>query len=234
MALCSRTGPFDRLRANGIIFIRAQTCHPGAVQPPSLLILDDFLADPHEMRRQALNLDYDPALKKGNYPGILSSRALPIKGLEEAVSARIGIKLQPAASTTHQYCRLTLGGDKGRSGVHIDPCFYSGILYLSLPEHCRGGTAFFRHKPTGLERVPATQNELAASGYTDVNTLIEQVINRDTLNSQRWERVMTVPMRFNRLILFSPWLFHNSGKPFGDRPENGRLVHLMFFAAATA
>lgn len=43
---------------------------------------------------------------------------------------------------------------------------------------------------------------------------------------------MTVPMRFNRLILFSPWMFHNSAAGFGDRPENGRLVHLMFFAAA--
>jgi len=41
-------------------------------------------------------------------------------------------------------------------------------------------------------------------------------------------------MRFNRLILFSPWMFHNSGAAFGDRPENGRLVHLMFFAAAPA
>jgi hypothetical protein len=43
---------------------------------------------------------------------------------------------------------------------------------------------------------------------------------------------MTVPMRFNRLVLLSPWLFHNSAAGFGDRPENGRLVHLMFFAAA--
>jgi hypothetical protein len=202
------------------------------MQPPAMIIIDDFLADPHEMRRQALALGYDPATKKGNYPGLLSSRALPISGLDEAVSARAGVRLQPAAGTTHQYCRLTLRGDTGRSGVHIDPCFYSGILYLSLPEHCRGGTEFFRHKPTGLERVPQNDLELARTGYPDVNKLIENVVNADTLKPARWERTMTVPMRFNRLILFSPWLFHNSAPGFGDRPENGRLVDLMFFAAA--
>ena len=41
---------------------------------------------------------------------------------------------------------------------------------------------------------------------------------------------MTVPMRFNRLILFSPWMFHNSGMAFGKTPQDGRLVNLMFFA----
>ena len=43
---------------------------------------------------------------------------------------------------------------------------------------------------------------------------------------------MSVPMRFNRLVLLRPWLWHTAGAGFGDRLENGRLVYLMFFAAA--
>lgn len=39
-------------------------------------------------------------------------------------------------------------------------------------------------------------------------------------------------MRCNRLILFSPWMFHNSAAGFGTTPADGRLVYLMFFAAA--
>jgi hypothetical protein len=202
--------------------------------PPSLIIVDDFLSDPHGFRRKALALDFDPALKKGNYPGIMSSEALPIAGLDAAASARAGVKLQPAAGTTHQFCRLTLKGDTGRSGVHIDPAFYSGILYLNLPDQCRGGTDFFRHKPTGLDGVPTTDMALAATGYGDINALIEEVVNADTHKPARWEKTMTVPMRFNRLILFSPWLFHNAAPGFGDSRETGRLVHLMFFAAAPA
>ncbi len=199
---------------------------------PSLLVIDDFLTDAHIARTKALALDYDPALKDGNYPGVLSSTPLDIPGLDDAVSRVIGTAVCPQPGTSHGHCRLTLAKDKGLSGVHIDPCFYSGILYLSLPEHCRGGTDFFRHKRTGLDRVPSDGGRMLAAGYADPNRLIEEVVNTDTLNPSRWEKQFTVPMRFNRLILFSPWMFHNSARGFGTGPENGRLVHLMFFASA--
>lgn len=199
---------------------------------PSLLIIDDFLTDPHVARTKALALDYDPTLKDGNYPGVLSAQPLFIPGLDEAVSTIIGAKVQPQVGTSHNYCRLTLANDKGLSGVHIDPCFYSGILYLNLPEHCRGGTEFFRHKRTGLDRVPTEAGQMLAVGYADPNHLIEEVVNGDTLKPSKWEKQFTVPMRFNRLVLFSPWMFHNSARGFGSGKDNGRLVHLMFFAAA--
>jgi hypothetical protein len=201
---------------------------------PSVLIFDDFLAAPEQARRQALRLGYDRARKEGNYPGVLSDAPLPIAGLEASVSRILGAPVQPAAGTVHGHLRLTLRNEKGLSGVHIDPAFYSGILYLSAPEHCRGGTDFFRHRRSGLERVPNDPLAIARAGYADVNTLIENVVNKDTLSPSRWERTFTVPMRFNRLILFSPWMFHNSGSGFGDTVETGRLVYLMFFEAGGA
>jgi hypothetical protein len=202
--------------------------------PPAFLMIDDFVANPHELRRQALGLGYDPAHKQGNFPGLTSERSLAIPGLDEYVSKAIGALVQAAPGTLHGHCRLTLKGDRGLSGVHIDPAFYSGILYLSLPEHCRGGTDFYRHRRTGLDRVPLTAPAIHAAGYADVNLLIEEVVNHDTLKPARWERSFTAPMRFNRLILFSPWMFHNSAAGFGDRAENGRLAYLMFFAAKNA
>lgn len=201
-----------------------------AAMLPSLLIIDDFLADPHAARAAALDLGYDPATRKGNYPGTLSTAPLAISGLEESVARIIGVPVAPQPGTSHGHCRLTLKGDRGVSGVHIDPCFYSGILYLSRDEDARGGTDFFRHKRTGLEKVTSDPLALAQSGYADVNALVEDVVNRDTLLPARWERVMRVPMRFNRLILFSPWLFHNSADGFGSNADNGRLVHLQFYA----
>jgi hypothetical protein len=196
---------------------------------PSFLILDDFLSNPYDVRRQALGLDYDPSLKKGNYPGLLSSKALPVEALNKTVSKVAGLPLKAAPNTSHGYCRLTLAGDKGVTGVHVDPCFYSGILYLSEPKHCKGGTDFFRHRRTGLERVPTTQTELLQSGYTDPNTLIEDVINKDCNKASKWERVMRAPMRFNRLILFNPMMFHNAAPAFGRDAASGRLVCLLFF-----
>lgn len=199
---------------------------------PSFLIIDDFLANPHDVRRQALALDYDPKFKKGNYPGLLSTRPLPVDALNKTVSRTIGTSVIADENTSHGHCRITQAGDKGRSGVHIDPCFYSGILYLSLPEHCRGGTDFFRHRRTGLESVPSDPARQMLSGYNNPNALVEDVVNKDTTSMSKWERTMRAPMRFNRLILFNPWLFHNAGPGFGNKPENARLVCLLFFSAA--
>jgi hypothetical protein len=39
-------------------------------------------------------------------------------------------------------------------------------------------------------------------------------------------------LRFNRLVLLRPGLWHTAVPGFGARPENGRLVYLMFFESA--
>ena len=200
---------------------------------PSLLIVDDFLKDPWAARRAALALDYDPARQFGNFPGLNSSSRLDTSAIDAAVSRLLGVRLGPAPGTQHGACRLTMKGAKGRSGVHIDPAAYSGILYLSRPEDCAlpqaGGTDFFRHRRTGLESVPQDPAKIAASGYADINALVEDVVNRDTTSPAKWERTLRVPARFNRLLLFSPWQFHNAAPGFGTTPENARLVMLLFF-----
>ena len=201
---------------------------------PSFMMVDDFLSDPQRARRSALALNYDRAKKDGNYPGVLSDRPLPIAGLDQSVSQLIGMPVRAASGTVHGQCRITFRNEKGLSGVHIDPAFYSGILYLSRPEDCRGGTDFYRHRRTGLDRVPDDPLAIARAGYGDINELIEGVVNADTLKPSKWERTFTAPMRFNRLILFSPWMFHNSAAGFGSTTEDGRLVYLMFFERADA
>ena len=201
---------------------------------PTFIVIDDFLANPNVARDAALRLSYDPAKKHGNYPGTLSDRPLPIKGLEDRISAIAGTPLVPAPGTTHGHCRLTLAGDRGDTGVHIDPAAYSGILFLSKPEHCRGGTDFFTHKRTGLDRIPRDMPGIRSAGYSDINRLIEDVVNRDTNRRSAWDKSFTLPMRYNRLILFNPWLFHDAARAFGDRPDNARLVMLMFFASAAS
>jgi hypothetical protein len=203
---------------------------------PSLLIIDDFLSDPWATRRAALGLEYNPAAQHGNFPGLNSSAPLDTSAINAAVSRLLGVKFGPAPGTQHGHCRMTLKGAKGKSGVHIDPAAYSGILYLSRPEDCArpdaGGTDFFRHRRTGLEAVPQDPAKIAASGYSAINALVEGVVNRDTTFPAKWERTLRVPARFNRLLLFSPWQFHNAAPGFGANPEDSRLVMLLFFAPA--
>jgi hypothetical protein len=48
-------------------------------------------------------------------------------------------------------------------------------------------------------------------------------------NMEAWEASFTLPLKFNRCILFRPWFWHSSGDGFGTTLEDGRLVMLLFF-----
>lgn len=200
--------------------------------PTSLIIVDDFLSprDALGLRQTALGLTYPE--QQGAFPGRNSLERIEIGGLSEAVSHIVREPLRPVSPPqSHAKFRITLADDVGRAKVHVDSSHWSGILYLSRPEDCQGGTEFFRHLPTNTDRAPYDDAELAAMGYASREQMFRDVIHRDGTDDSKWEMTMRVPMRFNRLVLLRPWLWHTAGPAFGDRPENGRLVYLMFFEA---
>jgi hypothetical protein len=194
----------------------------------TFLVVDHFLDNADALRAHALTLEY-PA-QEGQFPGRNSLQRINVDGLTEAVSRVLGERLEAAPPPqSHAKFRLTLAADKGRGKVHVDESHWSGILYLSRPEDCRGGTTFFRHKATGLDHFPFSREELEAAGFASHAQAHEALIERDGTNDDAWEQTMTVPMQFNRLLLLRPWLFHTAGPGFGDTPDNARLVYLMFF-----
>jgi len=194
----------------------------------SIMVVDDFIGNAEGLRQRALQLDYPR--QQGQFPGRNSKQRLEIPQLSEAVSHLVGERLVPAPPPqSHAKCRITLGSDEGLGRVHIDVSDWSGILYLSRPEDCRGGTDFFRHKRTGTDRFPVTPDELAATGFASFEEAHRVLVDEEGTKDQEWEPVMTVPMRFNRLLLLRPWLWHTAGPGFGQTLEDGRLVYLMFF-----
>lgn len=201
--------------------------------PTSLIIVDDFLGqqDAHELRQTGLGLTYPDI--QGAFPGRNSVEHLEMDGLTQAISGLVGESLRPVSPLQSQgKFRMTLAADVGTAKVHIDQAYWSGILYLSRPEDCRGGTEFFRHRATCNDRAPYNDEELGGMGFSSRQQMHEQIIERDSVDDSKWELAMSVPMRFNRLVLLRPWLWHTAGPAFGDRLENGRLVYLMFFSAA--
>ncbi|HHA2675905.1 hypothetical protein [Stenotrophomonas maltophilia] len=116
--------------------------------PTSFIVVDDFLspADAQGLRQAALGLTYP--VQDGAFPGRNSQQRLELDGLSGAVSRLVNEPLRPVNPLqSHGKFRLTLAGDTGRAKVHADHSHWSGILYLSAPEHCEGGTEFFRHRP---------------------------------------------------------------------------------------
>ena len=198
--------------------------------PLSFLVVDDFLGNAEEFRQAALELDY-PHREGEYFPGRNSVERLPIPGLEQVVSSIVQEPLRAVHPPgSHGKVRVALANEAdGWSKVHVDPAYWSGILYLTRDEDCRGGTEFFRHIPTGSDRVPDTAEGLRRLGFADYQALQDQIIERDSMDPSKWERTMTIPMKFNRLVLLRPWFWHTAGPGFGDSLENGRLVYLMFF-----
>jgi hypothetical protein len=193
----------------------------------SLIVIDDFLGDPEGLREKALRLSYEQV---GEYPGRNSIERIELEGLAQEVSATVREPLRPVEPLqSHGKCRLALASDDQPGKIHVDPSYWSGILYLNRPEDCRGGTEFYRHLPTNTDQVPTDVEGLNAIGYSSYPEMRQDILGRDALDRSKWELSMTVPMRFNRLVLLRPWLWHTSGPGFGDSVENGRLVYVMFF-----
>lgn len=197
----------------------------------TLIIVDDFIDNAAELRRMALGLDYPP--NEAPFPGRNSFQRLNIPGLAEEVSHILDEPLRPLdPPQSHGKFRLTLASDVGKAKIHADPAHWSGILYLSRPEDCRGGTDFFRHKRTDTDRVPTTPEELRRHDYASFEDMHRDIVEADSLDDDAWELTMRVPMRFNRLVLLRPWLWHTAGPGFGDSVENGRLIYVLFFESA--
>jgi hypothetical protein len=196
-----------------------------------MIIVDDFLDNAQALREASLRLTYPP--QEGMFPGRNSVERIDIEGLAQQVSRLVGEPLEAMPPPqAHAKSRITLAADKGKAKVHVDAAHWSGILYLSRPQDCQGGTEFFRHRATNTDRAPYDDREAAALGYSSAKGMVDGILERDGTDDSKWEMTQRVPMRFNRLLLLRPWLWHTAGENFGDSLENGRLVYLMFFASS--
>ena len=209
------------------------------------MVIDDFLCDPFAMREQALRLCAEQAARggasavPGNFPGV-QSLAQDSQAAMQRIAEALGRTVK-WDSLDNGALRLSIASDEARADVHVDnptlTDIFGGVLYLTLPEHCQGGTRFYRHRGTGWDRRPDLV-ALKARGFASFLDFQKRSLpaNKrmafaDWLERRdaSWEAMLEVPMRFNRLILFRSDFFHGITELFGDRPENGRLVQLFHF-----
>jgi len=199
-----------------------------------LLIVDDVYDDPERMREAALRLDYPVPATGANYAGRNSSGKLLLPDADKMLSWVVGEPLVGAVERAHGALRLTSACDTGRYRVHVDVGVdWSGVLYLNRPEQCRGGTSFFRHRGTGTEHAPTTAADLVRCNAKTAQETLDRILGRDSNDAAQWESTVTVPMQFNRLVLFRPLLRHSDGDGFGDSTGSGRLVQLFFLRSAS-
>ena len=210
-----------------------------AIEERELAIVDDFITSPFAYREWALSLDYlDRSHGAVNYPGIQTEPHLDNEMMRR-ICAAIGHDIKWSWPGNGSF-RLSFAHSQAKSDIHVDEdsgrATYAGVLYLSLPEHCRGGTAFWRHRETGWDKAPSAEQarnspygtlrefqrrRIAAGGNVSFSELKQ--------GRSDWDLVLEVPMRFNRLILYRSDYFHCISDVFGDTKQDARLVQLFFF-----
>ena len=196
----------------------------------NIIIVDDFYQDPEAVRNLALKAEYKDVTQL-NYPGYQSLKTYSSEVLIKKISDILGrsLDVDPARHTFGKF-RIMLKETGSQLKVHLDGLSdWTGVLYLNPDEACQGGTAFYRHRTTGLDG-RASSEKIRQLGYENWESLEKSIINPDTLNSSAWEEILFVGMKFNRLVLFKGnELFHCLTHSFGHDKTNGRMTQNFFF-----
>ncbi|MBI3229868.1 MAG: hypothetical protein HYZ45_06725 [Burkholderiales bacterium] len=207
-----------------------------------LHVIDNFLPDPLHHRQQILRLPFHALRYAGqNYPG-RQTDGQECSYLMAAIAHIMGKPIK-FISPDNGSCRISLQDSVARSDIHVDnetgDSFrqYAGVLFLNLPEQCKGGTMFWRHRETGWVR-RHDDDTVHAAGFANFKSFQQQFLPHNLHASQfnelmtrraDWEMILQLPMVFNRLLIYRGDFFHSIGEVFGSKMDDGRLVQLFFF-----
>ena len=112
-------------------------------------------------------------------------------------------------------------------------------LLHNLHHHHNTGTAFYRHRRTGFERVSEERRPaLEAAWAQDRLEFGEPKQDFFGASDSRYEQIYSVEARFNRLLIYQGSLFHSAVIPadfdYDPNPRSGRLMGMVCLIASPA
>lgn len=150
--------------------------------------------------------------------GFWGDHAMMIAPLTRHVGAQV--------APNSMFFRVTNADTEG-AYVHSDreAGDFTCVAYLSEHDE-KTGTGFFRHRRTGMTRMPSFE-EMRADPEGFARLKAEMVRGSE----DDWELVEFVPAKFNRAVIFEAPLFHGRfpRHGFGSTPEDGRMVWVSHF-----
>jgi hypothetical protein len=193
---------------------------------PSLLVVDDFYADPDQVRQIALLAQYAADLE--HYKGLRSTQRFLWPWMREEFSRLLGVPITEwSKHRANGVFQQTTADDP--LVWHHDSQSYAGAIYLSPDIALSGGTSFWRDKTYGCRRRPSHPFELARLGVDKAERARGIVYDEYNVeHPDAWELVESIAAVYNRLILWDASLIH-SATSYDSGP---RLVHLFFFDIA--
>jgi hypothetical protein len=193
-------------------------------QKASIIVVDDFYANPIEVRNFALNQEF---YLQGNFPGYRTDSFL-----NDTIKEAIDYVIYPFAGHVTNWNDENKNSSCGafqyttedhHSWLHSDGGVqWAAVLYLTPNAPPSAGTGFYRHKRTRMDRFiylteKPTEKDLNHPYLTDYKDMT------------KWELTDVVSNKFNRLVLYDATMFHKSMDYFGKDKLSGRLFQVFFF-----
>jgi hypothetical protein len=198
----------------------------------NLIVIDNFYRHPVAVREYALSkAKYLPKEQTPQeFAGTESIQGFYSDELIQKIETNLGKQIDiDTKRFAFGVFSKTTEQDSFKKTVHVDSSQWTGILYLSKPEHCRGGTTTYKHIKTGWTEIP-NDDVLQNSAYGSRTQFIDQEVTPNGRDFSKWEVSVRAGMVFNRMVLMnSGQLFHSAESYFGNCDENCRLTQLFFF-----
>lgn len=194
------------------------------------IIVDDFYSDPDGLVQAALNSIHDKEAPTGNYAGVMTTHPFLGEPLRDIFQKLTLTPTLNSSTNANGRLRFTKESDPFKFHIHYDVDMntkWAGVVYLSKNHPKTEGTCFWRHLRTGLEVAPNTVEGFAKYGWKNFQDL-KEFLATEGLDESLWEKTLSIPYKYNRLVLFRPWLLHSPGPAFGDTLESSRIVQTLF------
>lgn len=195
-----------------------------------IIVIDDFYDEPQKVRDYALRLEYSKS-QGSTYPGENSIKKLWHKPLKDKLSGLVNNEIYESPNTANGLFRVSPKDSSFTQDIHVDPgSDWAGVLFLTENTPPIPGTCFWLHREYGFEKCPKTPQEAELYGLNSFEEIRQKIILEDGLDRSKWNCIYEVPYKFNRLVLFRPWLFHSHGENFGnpESKKSQRMVQLFF------
>jgi hypothetical protein len=214
------------------------------------IVVDDFLANPHEIVEFAAKHPSSFANPNVGYPGVqIRVHDSPMREVFRFVRSRMSREFgffRPHIGIRSLLSLVTWPPERlsfMQRICHIDPNLepgrakYAALLYLFADERL-GGTSFYRWKNEPLvwpgvkllRENPAQGEEFMRQHFATFRGPPSYMTDSNDVA----ERIYTVPPRFNRFVFYSGDLPHSASitapELLSDDPGNGRLTLNLFFS----
>jgi hypothetical protein len=200
---------------------------------PSIIVIDDFHADPHQIRREALKLAFGRSKSRGHgFNGRLAKASRRAKrDLMDRLATIVAAEIDYDLDLNGDFKSLTRAQfRRKKSFVHYDLWDWSAVVNLSPERAVRGFTTFWYHRALGLHGLHDL--EAAARTCRRLGCALADVasrVDRDSRSARCWQPTSRVEHAFNRLILFRGNMFHSASEGFGENVATSKLTQTFFF-----